>query len=245
YFESRLLANHKQQMKELIQRDKNRASVVMWSVSNEPKSDKNESESYFKEVINYTRELDSKHKRPITLVTDKGTGDKSAPFVDILSINRYFSWYSDPGHTEVIRESMILDVENWVKTHNKPVLITEYGADTIPGLHQSPEYVFTEEYQTKFMKEHFKAFDYLRANSSFIGEHIWNFADFMTAQGITRILGNRKGIFTRERQPKASAHLLRYRFHLLASETDSYPIPQDLIENVPVYKKAVRTHDEH
>ncbi|CAG7730154.1 unnamed protein product, partial [Allacma fusca] len=106
-----------------------------------------------------------------------------APYVDILAINRYFSWYSDTGHTEVIRESITLDIENWVRTHKKPIMVAEYGADTIAGFHQSPEFVFTEEYQTNFMKEHFKAFDYLRANSSLIGEHIWNFADFMTAQG--------------------------------------------------------------
>ncbi|CAG7787103.1 unnamed protein product, partial [Allacma fusca] len=86
-----LKANHKQQIKELIQRDKNRASVVMWSVSNEPQSGKAEAEPYFRDVISYTRELDSKHKRPITLVTNAGTGDKSAPYVDIVSFNRYFS----------------------------------------------------------------------------------------------------------------------------------------------------------
>ncbi|CAG7820707.1 unnamed protein product [Allacma fusca] len=139
---------------------------------------------------------------------------------------------------------MILEVENWLRTYKKPILVAEYGADTIAGLHQSPEFVFTEEYQTTLMREHFKAFDYLRANGSFIGEHIWNFADFMTVQGITRIVGNRKGIFTRERQPKASAHLLRHRFHLLAAETDNYPIPEDLMEIVPVYKRARTTHDE-
>ncbi|CAG7830199.1 unnamed protein product [Allacma fusca] len=244
-FSAGLLVNHKQQLKELIQRDKNRASVVMWSVSNEPRSDYAESEAYFKEVISYTRDLDSKHKRPITLVSNRGATDKFAQFVDILAINRYFSWYSDTGHTEVIQESITLDVENWVRTHKKPIIVAEYGADTIAGFHQSPDFVFTEEYQTNFMKEHFKAFDYLRANSSLIGEHIWNFADFMTAQGITRILGNRKGIFTRERQPKSSAHLLRYRFHLLAAESDNYPIPQDLIENIPVYKTDKVVHDEH
>jgi len=70
----------------------------------------------------------------------------------------------------------------------------------------------------------------------------------MTAQGITRITGNRKGIFTRDRQPKASAHLLRLRYHLLAAEYDNYPIPQDLQETVPVFqgvKRRAPVHDEH
>ncbi|CAG7674586.1 unnamed protein product [Allacma fusca] len=244
-----LLVNHKQQMKELIQRDKNRASVVMWSVANEPLDLHPEAAGvYFKEVLDYTRELDSRNRRPVTLVCNIQTEynlDKAAPYVDILSINRYFSWYYDVGHTETIRDSIVLDMENWARHHNKPVFLAEYGTDTIAGLHQSPEFVFTEEYQTVMMKEHFKAFDYLRANGSFIGEHIWNFADFMTAQGITRIVGNRKGIFTRQRQPKASAHLLRHRYHLLAAESDNYPIPQDVQENIPVYNPKKIIHDEH
>lgn len=247
-FGSGLLANHKEQMRELVQRDKNRASVVMWSVANEPLSQMAAAQNYFKEVIELTRELDVAG-RPVTLVTDKQyDADLAAQYVDILSVNRYFSWYSDPGHTEVIAESMRLDVENWVRKFDKPLIITEYGADTVAGLHMSPEFVFTEEYQTTMMREHFKAFDYLRTNSSLIGEHIWNFADFMTVQGITRITGNRKGIFTRDRQPKASAHLLRLRYHLLAAEADSYPVPDDLQETIPVFKEPIRlrpSHDEH
>ncbi|CAG7734111.1 unnamed protein product [Allacma fusca] len=246
---SDLLANHKKQMKELIQRDKNRASVVMWSVSNEPWDLHEEAAGvYFKDVIDHTKEVDSRNKRPVTLVCNMYTmhnEDKSAPHVDILSINRYYSWYYDVGHSETIKDAIVIDVENWVNYHKKPLLVAEYGADTIPGLHQSPEFVFTEEYQTVMMKEHFKAFDYLRANSSFIGEHIWNFADFMTTQGIHRVGGNRKGIFTRQRQPKASAHLLRHRYHLMAAESDHYPIPQDILENGPVYSPKKILHDEH
>jgi beta-glucuronidase len=45
-----------------------------------------------------------------------------------------------------------------------------------------------------------------------VGEHVWNFADFATRQGITRVGGNKKGIFTRQRQPKAAAFVLRERW---------------------------------
>ena len=37
------------------------------------------------------------------------------------------------------------------------------------------------------------------------GEQVWNFADFQTTEGIKRVDGNKKGIFTRRRQPKESA----------------------------------------
>jgi beta-glucuronidase len=45
-----------------------------------------------------------------------------------------------------------------------------------------------------------------------VGEQIWNFADFATAPGILRVDGNKKGVFTRERRPKAAAHMLRKRW---------------------------------
>lgn len=47
-----------------------------------------------------------------------------------------------------------------------------------------------------------------------IGMHIWNFADFKTGQAVLRMGGlNHKGVFTRDRQPKMAAHMLRKRWH--------------------------------
>ena len=43
--------NHKQTLKELVNRDKNRPSVVMWSVGNEPSSTDPLSQPYFKYFI--------------------------------------------------------------------------------------------------------------------------------------------------------------------------------------------------
>ena len=51
--------------------------------------------------------------------------------------------------------------------------------------------------QADYLGAHFAAFDRLRTSAAFIGEHVWNFADFMTTQGVTRVVGNRKGVFTR------------------------------------------------
>ncbi|ODM98568.1 Beta-glucuronidase [Orchesella cincta] len=243
-FGQELLETHTKQMRELVQRDKNRASVVMWSIANEPQSQKTEAGPYFKNLFALVRELDK--SRPVTIVVAQDyRTDKAAEYADIICINRYYAWYSDTGHTEVITASMIQDVHNWINKFHRPLIIAEYGADTVAGLHSSPQFVFTEEFQLEYLREHFKAFDALRANTTLIGEMIWNFADFMTGQGITRIVGNRKGIFTRERQPKASAHLLRSRYHFLANEIDGYPIPEDLPQPIPIYtpRGNVR-HDE-
>lgn len=52
----------------------------------------------------------------------------------------------------------------------------------------------------------------LIASALFVGEQVWNFADFATSQGILRVGGNKKGIFTRDRKPKSAAFLLQKRW---------------------------------
>jgi hypothetical protein len=68
------------------------------------------------------------------------------------------------------------------------------------------------------MKQYFAAFDIARSEGILVGEMIWNFADFMTKQQTNRVVGNRKGIFSRQRQPKLSAHVLRWRYWHLAQD---------------------------
>src|SRR5206468_308420 len=67
-FNDVLLNQHKRVIEELIQRDKNRPSVVMWSIANEPESEEKSAENYFKEVSSLAKSLDN---RPITAATDK------------------------------------------------------------------------------------------------------------------------------------------------------------------------------
>lgn len=51
-------------------------------------------------------------------------------------MNRYFAWYSDAGHLELIYRQVINEYTAWNKKHDKPVMISEYGAGSIPGLHE-------------------------------------------------------------------------------------------------------------
>ena len=105
----------------------------------------------------------------------------------------------------------------------------QYGADTIAGMHQLPAYIFTEEYQAGILQGNFQAFDRLRDQGTIVGEMIWNFADFMTKQQVNRVVGNKKGIFTRQRQPKAAAHFMRRRYWKLAESKGSNSKNQTLI----------------
>ena len=112
HFEAPLLDHHKKVMTELVQRDKNHPSVVMWSVGNEPKSYRSQAGDYFKQVADHTRSLDS--TRPVTLVCNaQWDQDHASQHFDVVAINRYFAWYSDSGHTEVIRHKLFSDLSNW------------------------------------------------------------------------------------------------------------------------------------
>ena len=53
----------------------------------------------------------------------------------MICINRYFGWYSDTGHSELITYQMIKEVAAWHDKHKKPVIVTEYGAGALAGLH--------------------------------------------------------------------------------------------------------------
>lgn len=55
--------------------------------------------------------------------------------MDIISFNRYNSWYTEPGETETIRLSVESEAENWHKKYKKPVIMTEYGVESLVGLH--------------------------------------------------------------------------------------------------------------
>ncbi|MEE6469748.1 hypothetical protein FKM82_008753 [Ascaphus truei] len=84
--------------------------------------------------------------------------------------------------------------------------------------------MFTEEYQSIVLQKYHSVFDEKR-KKYVIGELIWNFADFMTSQSITRVVGNKKGIFTRQRQPKSAAFILRDRYWMLANHTGALRQP--------------------
>ncbi|KAK6179765.1 hypothetical protein SNE40_012050 [Patella caerulea] len=206
-----LLNHHLEVMSEMYRRDKNRPSVCMWSVANEPDSDSANSVNYFKSVIGHTKQLDP--TRPVSFTSDRDYyNDKCVQFVDVIMINRYYGWYSDTGHTEVIQRQINTNFMEWRKLYNKPLLVSEFGAGTVVGLHMQPSVAFTEEYQIEVLSQYHQAFDQ-HIGQFLVGELIWNFADFMTAQNPTRVVGNKKGILTRQRQPKAAAQLVRKRYN--------------------------------
>lgn len=172
-YSSSLLDKHKDSLTELIRRDKNRPSVVAWSISNEPRTQVAASDNYFgyeiysiyynnlkliyifkyRQVAGHVRKLDK--SRPITIALARGYFEDRAvstifksttnvnyfllylqgQHLDIISFNRYNGWYSNAGRVDMITQRVVQEAEAWYKKYNKPVLMSEYGADTYEGLH--------------------------------------------------------------------------------------------------------------
>ena len=199
-----------QAVRELIQRDKNHPSVVLWSITNEAETGIPEAVDFFKPAIDLARELDP--TRPITYInvmTEPFSKCLIAPLVDVICLNRYWGWYEDHSDLESARLHFEAELTGWTEKYSVPFIITEYGADTLAGAHSIHNLPWSEEYQSAFLDSAHSVFDKF---PSVVGEHVWNFADFQTKPGIFRVLGNKKGVFTRDRQPKAAAHTLRGRW---------------------------------
>ncbi|MDO5789575.1 MAG: beta-glucuronidase [Fusobacterium sp.] len=204
---------HELALKEMIKRDKNHACVVMWSVSNEAATHEKGAYDYHKPLFDLVRELD-KQKRPVTYINimlAKPEADEAMSLCDVICLNRYYSWYVNTADFEQGKYEQTEELKQWHKLYpDKPIMFTEYGADTVAGLHDMDfNTPFTEEFQVKYYEMNAEVFDTL---DYFVGEQLWNFADFQTKYGIQRVQGNKKGIFTRERTPKMVAHEIRKRW---------------------------------
>jgi len=137
--------NAKQQLTDVITRDKNRACVIIWSMANEtPVSDaRNE---FLRKLAAHARSLDNTRLISAALEVhgsknprEKIVEDYFADYVDIVNFNEYVGWYDGtPDKCDQIE---------WNIKYNKPVMISEFGAGALQGFHGDINARFTEEYQ--------------------------------------------------------------------------------------------------
>ena len=208
-----LLEHHLDCIREMITRDKNHASVIAWSLLNEPQCTSEGTEAYFAPLFELAHRLDPQ-KRPRTyaiIMMSLPHNSKGWQFSDFLSLNRYYGWYAMGGPGIVDAEAAFRrEMDGWAAIRgDRPMIFTEFGADTLSAEHKLPSVMWSQEYQNEYLEMNFRVFD---SYDWVQGELVWNFADFQTTEGIMRVNGNKKGIFTRERQPKDAAYLFRARW---------------------------------
>jgi beta-glucuronidase len=208
-----------QQIDELIARDKNHPSVVMWCVANEPMTQRlnltaseilsepsvAKGKGFLEKLMQRARDLDP--TRLVTLVTLGGTPSSWVEQCDVICMNRYWGWYVLGGEMDKAFAALERELDAAWDTWRKPVILTEFGADTLAGMHGHPNVMWTEEYQAEYIRGHLR----VAGEKGYVaGMQVWNFADFAAVQSIMRVGGiNMKGVFTRGRTPKMAAYVLR------------------------------------
>ena len=210
-----------QQIETMIERDKNHPSIIMWSLANEPITNskfnqpqtiKNIDSSafwFFKDLFDYAKKFDPTRLATIVNLSNflPETPHPDYSFADVIAVNLYYGWYSQYGNLKLAAAELNKEVIHLYQKTKKPIFVSEFGADTYPGMHQSNPEMFTEEYQRDLIKMNL---DILSTIPFVAGYHIWTFADFKTAQGIIRFGAmNYKGVFTRDRKPKMVADYIK------------------------------------
>ena len=89
----------------------------------------------------------------------------------------------------------------------QPVILSEFGADALPGHHAQPPEMFSEEYQAEFIACYIQL---MESKPYVVGEHVWNLVDFKTGQVVFRMNSfYYKDVFTRDCRPKLAAHRIK------------------------------------
>jgi len=200
--------NAENQLTEVINRDKNRASVIIWSMANEtPASDSRN--IFLTKLATQTRKLDPTRIISAALEQSNYNGnpkirtinDSFADVVDILSFNQYIGWYD--GLPEKCREI------SWKITQNKPVLISEFGADAKYGFHGDKEMRWTEEYQEYLYEE---TLEMIKNISQLQGFSPWILVDFRSPRRMLPNIQdgyNRKGLISSDGNKKKAFFVLK------------------------------------
>lgn len=209
--DERDLAAHKESIDVLFARDRSHASVVAWSLSNEPgylgESEYSErSGEYWQALFSYAKSLDAERPMTTANVQYAGIDDPAFECSDFLTVNRYFGWYTEPGQLGRARVRLQELFDTLWKRYQKPLFVAEFGADAVAGMHATTDQMWTEDYQSDLIEMYWQV---ITGHEAGAGGHVWNFADFRTAQHARRAIMNRKGVFTRERDPKRAAFTIK------------------------------------
>ena len=205
------------QLRELISRDKNRASVIIWSMANETPQSQSRFD-FLNRLATTARSLDntrlisaaledhSKRDDPNVMVVE----DRFAEVVDILSFNQYYGWYGgDVSNIENIR---------WDVNIDKPIVISEFGAGALQGYHGDEMTRWSEEFQNLLYR---KTLPTLAKIPQLVGITPWILVDFRSPR---RVLipfqngWNRKGLISETGNRKQAFYTLQEfytqpRFH--------------------------------
>jgi beta-glucuronidase len=205
------------QLRENILRDRNRASIGLWSIANEtPIGDARN--AFLRTLIGDVRALDDSRLVTAALLSKREgkvmtIDDPLVPDLDVMAINTYNGWYSqDP----------LADVPNfeWRSPAAKPLIFSEFGADAQAGYHDTAAdpHKFSEEFQAEYYRQTLA----MAAKVRFLaGLSPWLLKDFRSPRRQHPVFQqgwNRKGLISETGARKQAFHVLAEEYRRRASE---------------------------
>lgn len=199
-------ANASNQLNEMMDRDKNRCSIVIWSVANEtPHSDARD--KFLDGLASQVRAKDNSRLLSMAMeVTGTSNNvsqvkDYMSKYVDIISFNNYLGWYGGSLEDLLTR--------SWNIPYDKPVFISEFGGGALQGYHGDKSVRWTEEYQEELYKNTLAMYNKI---DGFSGTSPWILMDFRSTRrqlnGIQDFF-NRKGVVSERGIKKKAFYILQ------------------------------------
>ena len=210
--------NAENQLAELIARDKNRASVIIWSMANETPNSLARNR-FLGKLANFTKATDPTRLISAALEQKDYQGnpairtisDPFADIVDVLSFNQYIGWYDGlPEKCQTI---------TWHIEQDKPVMISEFGAGAKQGFHGTKHARWTEEYQEYLYEETLQMLDKVE---QIRGISPWILVDFRSPRRVLPDIQdgwNRKGLISNEGNKKKAFFVLQQYYEEKAKAT--------------------------
>jgi beta-glucuronidase len=198
-------ANAHAQLSDLVVRDKNRASVIIWSIGNEtPVSEPRN--AFMGKLADTVRSLDNTRLVGAALEVHRSgneisIADPLADKLDLASFNEYAGWYWG-SNADMLDYKFRIAID-------KPVIITEFGADALGGNHADANTRWSEEYQDQLYRNQFQLLD---AIPGLRGMTPWVLVDFRSPRRphpYYQDYWNRKGLLTETGKTKLAYHTLK------------------------------------
>lgn len=194
------------QLVELIRRDRNRASILCWGLANET-PDTDARLAFLAGLAEKARMQDWTRPLAAACLHSQATlkvADRLADEIDIVGINEYFGWY-DPDARDFERLLTRYDLD-------KPLVISETGADAVAGNRGDRDTLFTEENQAFFYA---RQVEMAAASDHLAGFCPWLLYDFRTERRQNRFQRgwNRKGLIGADKKTRKLAFETLRRFY--------------------------------
>ena len=212
-----VLTKAKTQLDEMITRDHNRASIIIWSVGNE--TPVSEARTVFmRSLLQEARQQDPSRLVSAALEVNyhsdqdlRTIDDPLGAYVDVVAFNEYLGWYG--GRPESCRRA------NWSTVYDKPLFISETGAEALGGFHADSATLWSEEFQEWYYREQVAMLQ--RMPENFVGISPWILADFRSPRRNNPVYQqgwNNKGLIDQKGRKKKAFFILKAYYSRMKAE---------------------------